>query len=160
MKKNDKRWRKAKNFVTFVGALIGFVVGVGEILVIEERKITDHIKQKEKFKTDFNILAYWIKLKQEGSKLQDYFLRNGIHSIAVYGEGPLPPLLCKELEGAEITVIGNARSTEDLRKMFDAVSVPEIIVITETTEFEEKCGELTEFTDIPMVSLEDIIYGI
>ncbi len=52
----------------------------------------------------FGLALKWIKVKQKGHSLAEYFKRNGIRSIAIYGMAAMGKRLYDELEDSEIEI--------------------------------------------------------
>lgn len=75
--------------------------------LVKNKKISDSqvsSNQLLKLQAAFNISVKWIKTKQEGHNLQEYFERYNIKSVAIYGMASLGRRLYDELEGSRISI--------------------------------------------------------
>jgi phosphoglycerate dehydrogenase-like enzyme len=114
------------------------------------------------------MLNQWLSLKQQGKSLEQYFIDNGYKSIAIYGVGEMGARLCEELKGTSIEVKygidKNASSTYSELEVKDAAEYVyekvDVIVVTAIFAFDEIYGVMESKVDCPILSLEDIVFGV
>lgn len=89
----------------------------------EQKALLDYLKEKyeenrnlslnecedtaircRKAEAAFGLALKWLKVKQKGHNLAEYFKRNGIRSIAIYGMATMGKRLYDELEDSEIEI--------------------------------------------------------
>jgi len=92
----------------------------------------------------FRIMNQWVKLKQEGKILSEYFRRNSYRRIAIYGIGYIGETLIEELRNSDIEVVcgidKNAEAVYADINIFPINKFSEIvdvIVVTVIGSFEE-----------------------
>ncbi|MDF2541073.1 MAG: hypothetical protein K0S47_791 [Herbinix sp.] len=146
-----------------IGAAIGgFVCNRLKNKVIKSE--TDRVK---KFKGYYNLLNQWLLLKQDNKSLENYFNSNGYHKIAIYGMGELGNRLYEDLKQTNIKVAyaidkkpGNTYSELEVYDMDADLEEVDVIVISAIFAFEEINEELSQKVNTPIISLEDIIFGL
>lgn len=143
-------------------AFVGGIVG----RQIKQNK-TDISNKKNKFKEYYNILNQWISIKNEGKSISDYFKQKDINKIAIYGMGELGNNLLKELDNTGITVCygidQNSAYTYSkliLKNVNDDLPEVDAIVVTPIFAYKEIYDKLSVKVDYPIISIEDIIYGL
>lgn len=152
-----------------LAALVGIVGGTNYISL---KRFKDMKSDRDKLFTYYNALDQWVQNRMNDKNMEDYFLENNIHRIAIYGAGPMGRLLYEELRGSQIEVMyfidKNAKNLAYYVEK-EVITVKEVgqqeevdaIVITpyyfydEITENFDRNGVTTD-----TVSLEDIIYSI
>lgn len=109
----------------------------------------------------------WVKVKQEGKNLADYFVSNGYHRIAVYGMSYAGETLLDELKDTSITVeYGIDKNADsiyadvDIFSMDDDLDEVDAIVVTAITFFDEIKEKLSDKVECPIISLEDVLYEV
>lgn len=143
------------------GGIIG-AVGAGKTL---SEKGNKYAELSKKHLALFLLMNQWVKVKQEGKNLAEYFENKGYKNIAVYGMSYAGETLVNELKDTDIKVIyGIDKNTDLIHTDINIVSIDDdlkkvdAIVVTAITFFEQIKKELSEKTDCPVVSLEDILY--
>lgn len=112
-----------------------------------------------------DMMDQWLILKQEGKSIADYLTAKGYRSIAVYGMAIYGRHVIRELRKTDITV----EYALDRKKLSPYMEVevrqpvgelPSVDVIVNTAIFDHANIKkmLAELTNIPIVSLEDVIY--
>lgn len=111
------------------------------------------------------MMNQWVRVKQEGKNLSEYFSRNGYRKIAIYGMSYAGETLLEELKGTDITVAygidKNADSIYadvDIVTAEDALAEVDAIVVTSITFFDEIKEVLNGRVNCPVISLEDVLY--
>ena len=109
----------------------------------------------------------WVKVKQEGKNLAEYFEREGYHEIAIYGMSYAGETLVDELQESNIKIkYGIDKKANAIYADFDVISPDEeleevdAIVVTSITFFDEIEEMLSKKVDCPIISLEDILYEV
>lgn len=156
-----------KSVISILSALIGAAAGAGAAgkVVIEE-------KEKAKSMSDkhlalFLMMNQWVKVKQEGKDLADYFKKNGYQKIAIYGMSYAGETLLDELKNREIEVAyGIDKNADgiyadiDVFSLEDELAGVDAVVVTAITFFDEIEEKLSGKFDCPILSLEDVLYEI
>lgn len=113
------------------------------------------------------MMNQWVRIKQEGKILSDYFEKNGCKKIAIYGLGDAGELLLAELKDSNVEVAyGIDRNADEILTDIEILSLedslPEVdvIVVTAVTYFDEIQEALSEKTNSKIISLNDILYEI
>lgn len=156
-----------KAVISVVSVLIGAVAGAGVVgkTAIEEK---DKMKSmSDKHLALFLMMNQWVKVKQEGKSLAEYFKKNNYCRIAVYGMSYAGETLVDELKGTEIEVAyGIDKNVDRICSDVDILSPEEnlgevdAVVVTALTFFDEIEQKLSEKVDCPIISLEDVLYEV
>lgn len=133
-----------------------------EDLVYAQEKVRN--TEEKKFETMFKYTELWLRIKQQGYSLKDYFLKRNIGRIGIYGMGFLGCDLYDELEDTDIDVLYVMdREPETIDRIVPVVSADEnlpyvdAIVIT-TISMEDKMKEwLREICVYPVIGLTEIL---
>lgn len=115
----------------------------------------------------FRVMNQWVKIKQEGRNLSEYFEKEGYKRIAIYGMGYVGETLIEELKDTTISVIyGIDKNANAVYSSINIVSINEIleqvdaIVVTIVDSFSNISTELSKKVKYPIISLYDIVYDI
>lgn len=150
-----------------VGAVVGAIAGVGTV-----GKIVIGEKDKAKSMSDkhlalFLMMNQWVKVKQEGKNLSEYFVKNGYKKIAIYGMSYAGETLLDELRDTEVKAAygidgrpDSVYSDVDVFSAEDDLAEVDAVVVTAITFFDEIEEKLSGKMDCPILSLEDILYEI
>ena len=146
-----------------VGAAVG-AVGVGKTM---SDKVTEWKNMSDKHLALFLLMNQWVKVKQEGKNLAEYFEREGYHEIAIYGMSYAGETFADELQGSDVKIkYGIDKKADTIYAEFDVISPDEeleevdAIVVTTITFFDEIEEMLSKKVDCPIISLEDILYEV
>ena len=147
--------------------LLAIAFGMVNIIKSRNNKIEKMKDLSDKYLKLFFLMNQWVKVKQEGKNLAQYFEQNNYHNLAIYGMGDAGQTLLAELDGTNIYVAYaidknpdrvyaniNLISPEDSLKEVDA------IIVTAITFFDEIEESLREKVSCPIISLEDILYDV
>lgn len=156
-----------KGLLAVCTAIVGATAGATASGQIMGKQIEQKDKKIAKFKTYYNMLNQWLLLKQEGKKLEEFFLSQGYKSIAIYGMGEMGNRLCDELKNSEVKIkyaidketICCDYEIEVLEPDEDLEAV-DVIVVTAVFVYEEIEAMLSEKANHPIISLEDVIYQL
>lgn len=147
--------------------LLGALVGISVAGKIGIDKIQKMRSMSNKHLALFLMMRQWVKVKQEGKNLADYFEKNRYGKIAVYGMGYVGETLIDELKKTGITVLyGIDRKVNSLCMDLKIVSIDEdldevdAIVVTPITFFDEIEKALSKKVSCPVISLEDVLYEV
>lgn len=156
-----------KPIISIVSALTGAALGAGAIGKVSADKIQKIQAMSDKHFALFMMMNQWVKVKQEGKKLADYFEKKGYKRIAVYGMSYAGETLINELKDTGITVAygidKNANSIYadvDIVSLDDDLESVDAIVVTAITFFDEIEGLLSGKVDCSILSLEDVLYEV
>lgn len=115
----------------------------------------------------FLMMNQWVKVKQEGKNLADYFEANDYKKIAIYGMSYAGETLFDELSESKIDVAygidnraGSIYLDLDIVTMEDNLEEVDAVVVTAITYYEEIAEALERKLDCPILSLEDILYEV
>lgn len=151
-------------------ALAGMVGAAAGAMVTGKaaRKTVNKTQQmSDKHLALFLMMNQWVKVKQEGKSLAQYFEKNGYKRIAVYGMSYAGETLLDELNGREIAVAyAIDRNADciytgvDVVSMEDELAPVDAVVVTAIAFFDEIEETLGAKMDCPILSLEDILYEV
>lgn len=146
------------------GVALGTLLGIGFISKVignSEKKIQ---KMSEKHLALFLLMNQWVKVKQRGNNLSSYLKKNGYHNIAIYGMNYVGETLVDELKDTGIHIAyGIDQKADGLYADINIVSPEDelesvdAIVVTAITFFDEIEEKLKRKTDVPIISLEEIV---
>ena len=158
-----------KIVIGIVGAMAGIATGVALSKTVFRKGVNEKVEKIEKFKGYYGLLNQWLYLKQTGSSLTDYFLKNDYNKIAIYGLGDLGSRLIDELKNSNIEILyGIDKNTDDisseleiysLEQIDDIEEMVDVVVVTAVFAFDEIEEELCDKFDCDIVSLEDVVFG-
>lgn len=156
-----------KGVISVLSALAGAAVGVGAIGKVQMDQTSKIQSMSDKHLALFLMMNHWVKVKQEGKNLSEYFEENGYKRIAIYGMSYAGETLVDELKGTGIAIAygidKNADSIYadvDVVTMDDSLDKVDAVVVTSITFFDEVEEALSRKMDCPVLSLEDILYEV
>lgn len=156
---------------SILSTLLGTAIGATSATIATKQTIkkdVDKWKAKsDKHLTLFKLMSEWMKTKQEGKNIKTYFETNGYKSVAIYGLSYMGERLLDELENSGIEVkyaidrnADSIYSDIDIFSPEDTLPDVDVIVVTAVCFFDEIEADLDDLVSCPIISLEDIIYGI
>lgn len=160
-----------KGVVSILSMLVGVTtgtvtgaVGVGKIM---GKRIDEKEQMSDKHLALMLLLNQWLITKQEGKSIVDFFHRESIKSIAIYGMSYVGERLYDELKDTDIEVKyaidKNADviyADIDIVTPDDELKLVDAIIVTPVFYFESISEILEQKTKIPILSLEDILYEV
>lgn len=156
-----------KGVISAVSMLVGVMAGAAAAGKIEADRVIKVQNMSDKHLALFLLMSRWVKVKQEGKNLELYFKSNGYKKIAIYGMSFAGKALVDELRNTEIEVAyGIDKKSDSIYADIDIVSVDDfldkvdVVVVTAITYFNEIEEMLSLRVDCPVVSLENILYGM
>lgn len=151
--------------ISIVSVLTGIVAGAGAVGRTMRKSLTRESKMAEKHLELFLMMNQWVKIKQEGRSLAEFFERNGYERIAIYGMSYAGETLLDELDDTDVEVVygidknaGSIYLDLDIFTMEDELEKPDAVVVTAISFFDELEEELGKKLCCPILSLEDILY--
>ncbi len=153
--------------LTLAGVVTGVVAGGITAGKVSSKKIKELLDGHLKVHELYMAFDQWLRIRQEGKTLVEYFEKNGYKTVAIYGMKELGERLYDELKdtGIEVRYIidKNADSIYadvDVVTPDDELEPVDAIVVTAIYYFDEIEENLSEKVDYPIVSLEDILYEV
>lgn len=156
---------KKSVFFAVIGGLIGFLLSS-----MIKRKEPDCSKWRELSDKHLSLMLLmdrWVRVKQEEKSISSFLAGKGYKKIAVYGMSYVGETLVNELRGTEVDIVyGIDRNAKTAYGDVKVVSVdddlPEVdgIVVTAVTYYPAIWEKLSKKVQCPILSLEDILYGI
>ena len=150
--------------LSLLGGAVGGMIGTKRVM---QKKLNVATNFSDKHLSLFLMMNQWVKVKQEGKNLGEYFERKGLKRIAVYGMSYAGETLIEELKDTGIEVAygidKNADkifSTVDIISVDDSFAEVDAVVVTAITYFDEVKEELSEKVDCQIISLEDILFEV
>ena len=152
---------------TLAGAAAGAAAGGIAARSVSSKKIKELLDGHAKVHELYMAFDQWLRIRQEGKTLVEYFERNEYKTVAIYGMKELVERLFDELEGSGIEVRYIIDKNADAIYADVDVITPEddlepvdVIVVTALYYFDEIEEMLSDKVDYPIVSLEDILYEV
>lgn len=151
---------------TFVWALLW--IGLGMLFIYIKQKDNKVLRAEkeysEKMVSYYHLFNRWLRKKQFGESVTEYFKNNSIASIAIYGYRELGQRLFDELKETDIKVkyvidknVDNVFAEVDTYSPDEEFPHVDAIVVTASYYFDEIEDELYEKVNCPILSLEQII---
>lgn len=152
---------------TLAGALVGAAAGAAAVGRPSSKKIKELADGHEKVHQLYMAFDQWLRIRQEGKTLVEYFHQQDYKTVAVYGMKELGEHLCEELAGSDVRVLyAIDQNADSIYADVDVVTPDEelkpvdVIVVTAIYYFDEIEEMLSEKVECPIVSLEDILYEV
>lgn len=156
-----------KGIISIFSAAIGAGIGAVTVGKVARKKENQIQSMSDKHLSLFLMMNQWVKVKQEGKNLAEYFEKEGYKNIAIYGMSYAGETLVEELKSSDIHIsYGIDKGADFMYSEIDILSpdekLPKVdaIVVTAITFFDEIEEMLSKKLDCPIISLEDILYEI
>jgi len=157
------KMKKSLRVTEVIGALGAILFAYGK-----DKKNKQEMKHQQEFSKKivsyYALLNQWLKIKQQGKSLTEYFHKNDIQSIAIYGYKELGERLYDELKGSDIEIkyiidknIDYIRAEIDVYSPDESLPQVDAIVVTATYYYDEIEDELNDMGDFLIISLEDVV---
>lgn len=132
---------------------------------MEQEKLKEINSYLIKIQMQNEALKEWIYSTQLGHPLKEYFIKNGVKNIAIYGDGDIGLLLCKELintSDINVCCFIDRQARENpfgIRNVqhYEASLGVDLVVVTPLADFNEIKQKLTKEGAKKVVSLADVI---
>lgn len=150
---------------------MAFLLGTGMtsafMLQLQQNCINKWKSSARKNRGLFLLMDQWVSIKQDGKRLENYFIKNNFRKIAIYGMGNVGKRIVKELKDSEIEILyGIDRSAESIYSEIKLVTINQTlekvdaVVITLVDDFEDVYDKLSEKLKCSIIAIEDIINEI
>lgn len=156
-----------KGVISVLSMLTGGIAGAGVVGKIIGKSLSESNKMSDKHLALFLMMNQWVKVKQDGKNLAEYFEKNGYQKIAIYGMSYAGETLLDELEDTNVEVVYGIDGKADsiyldvkIVTMEEELGDVDAIVVTAITFFDEIEEKLSAKVNCPIVSLEDILYEV
>ncbi|SEF67932.1 hypothetical protein SAMN02910276_00825 [Butyrivibrio sp. Su6] len=160
-----------KTVAGMFGIAVGFCFGVifgskwvGKQYDLHCEKIE---KNGDKFSDYYQVCLQWVKVHQAGKKLDDYFNKKGYRHIAVYGMNDIAHAIISELKDSGVEVdYGIDRNADNLFLEMECyrpdadLPTTDVCVIALPELYKEIYESLNEKLTCPIVSIEDVVWGM
>lgn len=154
-------------FSAVTGVVVGAVAGGAAAKTASSKKIKAMTEKGAKVHELYMAFDQWLRIRQEGKTLVEYFKSQNYKTVAIYGMKELGERLYDELEGSDITVryvidknADSIYADVDVVTPDDELEPVDVIVVTALYYFDEIEEMLSEKVDCPIISLEDILYEV
>lgn len=138
---------------------VGFYLG-GKFLA---GMVNDNKMRADRNQANMMVLDDWLDYLYSGGRMEDFFIKNAYRKIMIYGNGYIGVRLSQALEKTDIEVVAvmdkAAGNDGDGQVIGTDADIPEVdcIVVTPVFYYDDICAMLSERTDIPIVSIKDIL---
>jgi len=156
-----------KVILNVLGVGMGAVAGGAAVRHVSVKKMDAMQEGGAKLHRLYMCFDQWLRLRQEGKNLAEYFKREGYHTVAIYGMKELGERLYDELEGTGIIVqyiidknADQIYADVEVKTPDEKLDQVDAIVVTAVYYFDEIEEMLSEKVDYPVISLEDILYEV
>lgn len=153
-----------KGIELFLAGIVGSVIGMAMVFKIKQKEKEKWKIMSDKHLTLMLLLNQWMRTKQEGKSIVEYFHKNEITNIAIYGMSYIGERLYDELDITDIKVKyaidQNADNIySDINVLLPDEDLPQVdaIVVTPVYHFYEIKEMLSGKMDCKIVSLEDVL---
>lgn len=174
----DGNWEKNKihmkagicmrKFIGYVlTCCLGFAAGV-TVMRIEKFESDEKLNSRcEKFLSYYTMLNLWMKIKQEGRSLDDFFVDNNYSDIAIYGMGEMGQRLAEELLNGSVNI--RYAIDKNMKEPYKGINVMDndgefepvdAVVVTATYDFESIKKQLQKKIAVPVISLNEIVFEL
>lgn len=157
----------SKLVTSLVSAMVGGAVGAAAAGNVFNKKAVKEAQFAQKHLAIMQVMNQWIIVKQSEKSLVDFFSSNNYKNIAIYGMSYLGERLVDELENTDVEVkYAIDKNSDNIYAPFDVYTpdddLPEVdaIVVTPFFFFDDIERKLEEKVNCPIVSIEDVVYGV
>ncbi len=159
--------RKKSVISTLLGTVVGAAAGAIVMAKSKEEILNGRKQLSDKHFDLFMLMNQWLITKQQNKDIATYFHDNNYNKVAIYGMSYVGERLYDELSKSDIEVCyAIDKRGEDMYVDLEVYTLeddwPEadVIIVTAISFYDEISSKLAEITDIPVVSLEDILYEL
>ena len=156
-----------KGIISVISGIAGVIAGAGAVTKVLGKSLSKTNNLSDKHLALFLMMNQWVKVKQEGKNLSEYFETNGYEKIAIYGMSYAGETLLDELRESKIEVVYGIDNRADsiyldldIVTMEDTLEEVDAVVVTAITYFEEIAEKMEKKLECPIISLEDILYEV
>jgi len=156
-----------KGVISVLSALTGVALGAGVVGKVTGESIDKAKGMSDKHLALFLMMNQWVKVRQGGKNLSEYFEKNGYKKIGIYDMSYAGETLIDELKDSSVIIAYGIDKNADLiyadvdvLSMDDNLEPVDAVVVTAITFFDEIGEKLLEKVDCPIISLEDVLYEV
>lgn len=156
-----------KGIISVLSAVMGAAAGAGAVGKVMAESAEKSKSMSDKHLALFLMMNQWVRVKQEGKNLSEYFKKNGYQKIAIYGMSYAGETLVEELKNTGIEVAyGIDRNSDfiyaevEVRSVEEELDDVDAVVVTAITFFNTIEEKLSEKVSCPIISLEDVLYEV
>lgn len=156
-----------KGVVSVLSVGAGVLAGAIGTNIKAEKKIFEKQKLADKHLALYLLMNQWVKVKQEGKNVTEYFEKNGYNKIAIYGMSYVGETLVDELKDSKIEIVcAIDKNADGIYSEIDMITpndeIPQVdaVIVTPVFFFEEIEELLRRRTSADILSLEDILYEV
>lgn len=154
-----------------ISIILGIAAGIGAGTFLG-MKLTKGTREtyktySEKHLAILELFDQWMFCKQNGKSVEAYLKKSNMKTVAIYGMGHLGKCLYEELKDTDICVkyVIDQKADElytDVDKYLPEDHLPEVdlIIVTAIYNYGEIEKLLSDLTEYPIMSLEDILYDM
>ena len=159
--------KAGKVISTLLGAAAGATVGAVAMAKSKEEILVKRKEMSDKHFELFQLLNQWLINKQQGKEIAPYLKEQGYNKIAIYGMSFVGERLYDDLKHTDIEVAYAVDKRADkvytdleVYTLEDELPQADVMIVTAITYYDEIEEAIMEVSGVPVVSLEDIIYGL
>lgn len=145
------------------------LIGIGALIYRYVKHQQDvnkkNISMMDKYQRYYKTFYRWLVLKNDNSSIEKFFLKNNIKSVAVYGMGEFAYAFIKEMEHSGVSLkYGIDQNAGAIQMDIPVVTMEEIeedvdaIIVTVIDRFDSIKENLQKYTDLQIISLEQVIF--
>lgn len=150
------------------GVLVGGIIGYKYVNGNMRGQLERAEKMSDKHLAIMNLLSMWLQNKEENLKIETYLAEKQIKKVAIYGMASVGERLYDELEKSNIEIAYCIdRNANNIYKDVDVVNPDDsldsnidAIVVTAFTFFDEIEASLKAKVNVPIISIDDIIFSL
>lgn len=153
-----------KGIEMILSIFMGIICGGFCIYKYMDKKRNEVQQMSNKHLKLYLMMNKWVKIKQNGNNIDEYFTENGYKNIAIYGMNYVGDTLLKELKDTSIVVkygidknADKLYSTVDILKPDDDIVDVDCVVVTPVFFFDEIYSDMSKKVSVPIISMEDIL---
>lgn len=136
--------------------------------VDKKKSLNSFVLKKEQamdmYASYYKLLEKWMVLHEKGIKISSYFEKKNWHNVIIYGMGKMASHLIHDLQGSDIRIVcaidkKAANMYEDFPIVSEKDEIPEADCVVVTPIYDFICiqAKLMPKTDIPIISLMDVL---
>lgn len=165
-----KKFGKAVGVIAKCGVFFGSIGGVIHFAQKEIKRKEDVLNR---YKMYYELTNQWLLNKNDGKNVGEYFERKNYKSIAVYGQGTLGELFCREARNQNVNIeyLIDKNADSVCYSIDDVPTIPldeicnqngvDVIVVTPIANYDDIVNDLGSMNvNCDIISLEDVIYEL
>lgn len=157
-----------KKYVSLlVTTIIGSLLGIALTEKKNKKCVMKELLTSNKNLMSFRVMNQWVKIKQKGKNLSEYFELAGYEKIAIYGMGYIGETLLSELRDTKTEVLygidqnaDTIYANVDVLTLKDDLQKVDVVVVTVVNSFEAISKNIIKKINCPVISIIDVVYDI